>query len=111
MSITKKLAAGVVVLGLALAGCGSQAPQQSAAPAPGGGSGSGEQVTLRFAWWGNDTRNRMTQEIIEAFEAENPDIKVQGEPGEFSGYWDKLATQVAASDAPDVIQMDDKYIA
>lgn len=107
MSITKKLAAGIVVLGLALTGCGA-APGSPAAT--GDNAGSGEQVTLRFAWWGNDTRNRMTQEIIDAFEKANPDIKVQGEPGEFSGYWDKLATQVAANDAPDVIQMDDKYI-
>lgn len=107
MSITKKLAAGVVVLGLALAGCGSPAGQQ-AGPAPTNEAG---QTTIRFAWWGNDTRNRMTNEVIAAFEKANPDIKVSGEPGEWSGYWDKLATQVAANDAPDVIQMDDKYIA
>ena len=104
MSITKKLAAGVVVLGLALAGCG--------APAASGGGTKNEQgqTVIRFAWWGNDTRNKLTNEVIAKFEAANPDIKVQGEPGEWSGYWDKLATQVAASDAPDVIQMDEKYI-
>ena len=27
-----------------------------------------------------------------------------------SGYWDKLATQVASQDAPDVIQMDAAYL-
>lgn len=108
MSITKKLAAGIVVLGLALAGCGSPAPQQGAA---GGSGGSDGPVTIRFAWWGNDTRNRLTTEVIAAFEAANPDIKVTAEPGEWSGYWDKLATQVAGNDEPDVIQMDEKYIA
>ncbi|QIK71081.1 carbohydrate ABC transporter substrate-binding protein [Propioniciclava coleopterorum] len=104
MSITKKLAASVVVLGLALAGCGSPA-------APGQGTQNDKgQTVIRFAWWGNDTRNKLTNEVIAKFEAANPDIKVQGEPGEWSGYWDKLATQVAANDAPDVIQMDEKYI-
>lgn len=105
MSIAKKLAAGVVVLGLALAGCGSPAAQPSAS------SSSNEPVTIRFAWWGNDTRNKLTTEVIAAFEKANPNIKVQGEPGEWSGYWDKLATQVAGNDEPDVIQMDEKYIA
>ena len=103
MSITKKLAAGVVVLGLALAGCGS--------PQSGGTTNGQGQTVIRFTWWGNDTRNKLTNDVIAKFEAANPDIDVQGEPGEWSGYWDKLATQVAANDAPDVIQMDEKYIA
>lgn len=107
MTIRKTIAAGAVVLGLALAGCGAPASQPDAT----GNPASGEEITLRFSWWGNDTRNAMTQEVIAAFEEANPGIKVQGEPGEFSGYWDRLATQVAANDAPDVIQMDDKYIA
>jgi multiple sugar transport system substrate-binding protein len=66
-------------------------------------------VTLRFAWWGGDLRHQMTQEVIEMFEAENPDIDIEGEPGVFDGYFDKLATQVAARDAPDIIQMPDAY--
>ena len=52
----------------------------------------------------------MTQAAIAAFEAENPNIKIKPEYGDWSGYWDKLATQVAANDAPDIIQMDEKYI-
>lgn len=104
MSIASRIAAGVVALGLALTGCSGASPQQTRT------NEQGQQV-VRFAWWGNDTRNRMTSEVIAAFERANPDIKVQAEPGEWSGYWDKLATQVAANDAPDVIQMDDKYIA
>lgn len=102
MSINQKLAASIVVLGLTLAGCGS----------PGGAGTKNDQgqTVIRFAWWGNDTRNKMTNEVIAKFEAVHPDIKIKGEPGEWTGYWDKLATQVAANDAPDVIQMDEKYI-
>ena len=83
----------------------------------GNGSGSGssagadEEVTLRFAWWGSDIRHEATQQAIEAFEAENPNIDVQGEFGEWAGYWDKLATMTAGGDAPDVIQMSDAYMA
>ncbi|WP_216844116.1 ABC transporter substrate-binding protein [Phytoactinopolyspora alkaliphila] len=70
----------------------------------------GGDVTLRFTWWGSDVRHQVTQEMIEAFEAEHPGITVEGEFGEWSGYWDKLATQVAAGDAPDIIQMDELYL-
>lgn len=41
----------------------------------------------------------------------NPTIKVTIENSEWGSYWDKLATTTAANDAPDVIQMDESYIA
>ena len=40
----------------------------------------------------------------------NPDVKIEGQPGEFTSYWDKLATQTAGGTAPDIIQMDMNYI-
>ena len=85
---------------LALSACGGGASPQSA-------DGT---VELRFSWWGSDKRAQLTQAAIAAFEAENPKIKIKPEYGDWSGYWDKLATQVAANDAPDIIQMDEKYI-
>ncbi|WP_328992846.1 extracellular solute-binding protein [Kribbella sp. NBC_01245] len=78
-----------------------------------GGSDSGsdgDQVTLRFSWWGSDARHQATQKAIDAFQASHPNIKIKGEFGEWTGYWDKLATTVAANDAPDIIQMDEKYL-
>lgn len=67
------------------------------------------EVTLRFAWWGNAERAAATQKVIAAFEAKNPKIKVQGEPGDFNGYFDRLATNVAAKDAPDVFTLGGAY--
>ena len=61
--------------------------------------------------WGNDSRLKLTEEAVAAFEQANPGITVQVENSEFSSYWDKLATQTAGNDAPDVIQMDESYIA
>jgi multiple sugar transport system substrate-binding protein len=78
-----------------------------------GGSGPGSDsgpVTLRFAWWGADVRAAYTQKIIDAFHAKNPTITVKAEWVEWSGYWDRMATSVAANDAPDVIQMDASYL-
>lgn len=53
----------------------------------------------------------MTTAAISAFETADPKVKVKPEYGDWSGYWDKLANQTAGNDAPDVVQMDEKYIA
>ena len=72
------------------------------------GSGGGTNLALTF--WGNPTRNKNTQAEIEAYMKANPDMKIAAQPGEFSSYWDKLATQTAGGTAPDIIQMDMAYI-
>ena len=66
-------------------------------------------VEIRFSWWGNASRAELTNKAIQEFEAANPNIKVKPEYGDISGYFDKLATQVAANDAPDVITMGGAY--
>jgi multiple sugar transport system substrate-binding protein len=85
----------------------------AAACAPGSqsGSSSDEGTTLRISTWGNDSRIKLTQQALDAFTAANPDIKVTLENSEWGSYWDKLATSTAANDSPDVIQMDESYIA
>lgn len=85
---------------LAVTSCGSGETAAGTAEDP---------VELRFAWWGNDQRVQDTLAVIEAFEAENPGIKVRGEYSDFGGYWDKIATQVAGGDAPDILTMSGSY--
>lgn len=68
-------------------------------------------VTLRLSTWGNDARLKRTQQAVDAFTVAHPDIAVSIENTEFGSYWDKLATSTAANDSPDVIQMDEAYIA
>lgn len=104
----KALALGIAVPGLAgLAACG---PNASGGGGGGGGSDDGS-ASLRLAWWGNPTRDENTQNVVEAFKEVDDSITIALEPGEWSGYWDKLATQTAGGDTPDIIQMDEKYIA
>ncbi|MBW4093909.1 MAG: ABC transporter substrate-binding protein [Acidobacteria bacterium] len=87
-----------------LSACGtSRSSSSTANPDPSG--------NLRFAWWGNDVRNAYTNKQISAFQSANPKIKVSGEPGVWASYWDKLATQTAGNTMPDVLQMDQQYIA
>ncbi|WP_104110889.1 ABC transporter substrate-binding protein [Arthrobacter sp. BF1] len=87
---------------LLLTGCGATSSPEKEGTAA-------DPVTIRFAWWGNDARAKATFDVIKAFEAENPGIKVKGENTEFSSYWDKMATQVAGGDTPDVLAMSGSY--
>jgi pectin-derived oligosaccharide transport system substrate-binding protein len=97
------LAAAATTMGLA--GC---APGSSGGGSQGGGQGGGTNLAL--AWWGNPTRNKNTQAMIDAYTKANPNVTITGQPGEFGSYWDKLATQTAGGQAPDIIQMDMNYI-
>ncbi|MFC7330523.1 ABC transporter substrate-binding protein [Marinactinospora rubrisoli] len=90
--------AGCCAVALVATGCG------------GGGDGADGEVTLRFSWWGADERHAETQEVIERFEAANPGINVEGEYADWASYWDRLATNVAANDAPDIIQHEERYL-
>ncbi len=67
---------------------------------------SDNQVTLRFSWWGGDERLAATLAVIEQYEELHPGIKIVAEYGSADGYTDKLATQLAAGTAPDIIQVD-----
>ena len=68
-------------------------------------------MTLRVSTWGNDSRLKLTQKAVDAFTAANPNVKVTIENNEWGSYWDKLAVSTAGNNSPDVIQMDESYIA
>ncbi|WP_017472467.1 extracellular solute-binding protein [Amphibacillus jilinensis] len=68
------------------------------------------ETTIRVAWWGNQERHDMTLEAIELFESTYPDISVQPEYTGWDGYWERLNTQAAGSNLPDVIAMDNSYL-
>ncbi|WP_018930379.1 ABC transporter substrate-binding protein [Gracilibacillus lacisalsi] len=68
------------------------------------GASDSEEVTLRVAWWGGQERHDRTLQVIEMYEEENPHVTIEAEYSGFDGYFDKLNTQLAAGNAPDVIQ-------
>lgn len=66
---------------------------------------TGGPAELRMGWWGNDDRAARTQQVIELFQAAYPDIKIVGEPNGGAGdHFQILDTQLAANNAPDIIQ-------
>lgn len=48
--------------------------------------------------------------VIKTYRGLNPDLTVVGESANWGDYWPKLATQIAGRRAPDVIQMDYRYL-
>lgn len=85
------LAAAALAIGLA--GCSSE-PAAEEGP-----------VEIRFTWWGGDARHELTNKALDAFEAANDDITVVRDFGGFDGYLDKITTQYAGGNSPDVIQL------
>ncbi len=75
-----------------------------------GSSGGGGDVTITFAWWGSDSRATITRKAVDLFEQRNSGVKVQTTFSAYAAYWEKLATQTAGGNAPDVITMDTRYL-
>jgi multiple sugar transport system substrate-binding protein len=88
---------GAGLAAAALAGCGSN-------------SGSGGSTTLQMTWWGSTDRHKRTQDALTAFHKRHSNIQVRTQFSGWDGYWEKLATQTAGGNPPDVIQMDISYI-
>lgn len=68
------------------------------------------EVRLRFTWWGNPDRDKRTFAAIDAYQAANPDVRIDGLALGWGDYWPKLATQTVGGNAPDIIQMDYRYL-
>ncbi len=80
------------------------------APAMSRFSAAQQRTRLRMAWWGSTDRARRTQAALEVYQRKNANTQVDTESVGWNDYWTRLATQVAGGNAPDVIQMDYRYI-
>lgn len=100
------LAAGAA---LVLAGCAGGNGGES----PEGGAPTldpNEEVTLDLAFWGNDVRADLYNQVIDAFEEEYPNITVNSTFLAFPEFWEKRQTEAAGGNLPDVMQFDYSYL-
>lgn len=65
--------------------------------------------TLRFMWWGSDTRAKITTEVIEMYEALTG-LKIEYEYYDGGSYWTQFQAKMAANDLPDVFQMGNNWL-
>lgn len=99
----------ILALGLSAAailfsvtGCGSGADMNLIEEA--------EQTELTFTWWGTDARHAYTINAIKEFEKQNPDIKVNLEYSEFTGFKNKMGVKMAAHTEADVMQLNYSWV-
>jgi len=79
---------------------GGTATPTPATPAP------ASNYDLVLAWWGNPTRNQMTEDAVALFESDNPNVSFELQTVGWGDYWTMLATRAIGNDLPDIIQMD-----
>ncbi|WP_158088677.1 ABC transporter substrate-binding protein [Thermoactinospora rubra] len=91
----------VALLAAAVTACGSGDDGESA----------GGKTKITFSYWGSDARQKLTEEAIKKFEQKNPAIDVEGDFSDWDSYYEKLATKVAAGDAPDVMTIEIRGLA
>jgi multiple sugar transport system substrate-binding protein len=90
----------VSVLILSIASCGAGKPNPNA------------PVKLRISWFGAKVRNEATIKAIDAYTAKHPNVTFDPEfTGSNPEYIDKLTTQSAAKNMPDIIIMDNAWLA
>jgi multiple sugar transport system substrate-binding protein len=70
----------------------------------------GSKIILRVGTGDSGEGLNPHQEIIAEFEKQNPDILVQLEAVSGNDYYTRLLTQIAAGDAPDIIQIGDDAV-
>ena len=68
-----------------------------------------EGANLRLIFWGGQARADRTYKVTDLYTQANGG-EIQGEFLAWNDYWPKLATQTAGGNAPDIIQMDYRYI-
>jgi multiple sugar transport system substrate-binding protein len=62
--------------------------------------------SITYAIWGDPAELSNQIALVEAFEAEHPDIDVEVTVSDWDAYWTGLQTSIAGGDAPDVFAMD-----
>lgn len=72
-------------------------------------SAQAQQASLRLTFWGGQDRANRTYAVVDKFTQETG-TAIDGEFIAWDDYWTRLATQVSGGGAPDVLQMDYRYI-
>lgn len=108
MRLKKAIALGLsLVMALSLSACGDSSKKSDDASS---NKGSDENVTIKFSWWGGDTRHEATMAAIDAFEKKYPNIKVETQYGAWDGWEDSMATSFSTGTAPDINQINWNWI-
>jgi multiple sugar transport system substrate-binding protein len=103
LSRRKFLGVGAAVAGLVVANKPA-ARLAGAASSTRGLSDSTKAIRLDFAWWGDTVLNSQTFAVLRQYHKLHPSVTINGIAASYSAYYDKLLTEIAGGDAPDIQQ-------
>ncbi|MEV0215286.1 extracellular solute-binding protein [Micromonospora sp. ALFpr18c] len=67
-------------------------------------------VELSVFWWGSAKRAELTEKALRLYSDRNPQVTFRVTWQGIDGYYDRLATQAAGGNVPDLIQLDDSML-
>ncbi|MFI1193307.1 ABC transporter substrate-binding protein [Micromonospora sp. NPDC020750] len=67
-------------------------------------------IELSVFWYGSTKRAELTEKALRLYSARNPRVSFRVTWQGFDGYYDRLATQAAGGNVPDLIQVDDTVL-
>lgn len=76
-----------------------------------GADDEGGDSRLRMTWWGTPERHKRTREALKIIQRKNQGFSVNAQYTGFQGYFDRLATQTAGGNAPDLFGMTTIFVA
>jgi oligogalacturonide transport system substrate-binding protein len=124
-NLKKFLSLGIAAaMTLSLAACGGAASSSqgaapadastAAAPAANVGTiendGNYDECTIKFSWWGGDSRHAATQEAVKKFMEKYPGITVEVNFGAWSDWEAARALEFQSGTAADVNQINQSWI-
>lgn len=65
---------------------------------------------LEIWWWGNQTRNKITQQVLKMYSQKHSEVDFSVQFSVWSDYWNKLSASAAGHTLPDIVQMDYRYL-
>lgn len=69
-----------------------------------------DRVQLSVFWWGAERRAELTEQALNLYTERHPNVTFRVTWQGNTGYYDRLSTEAASGNAPDMFQIDDNYL-
>ncbi|MBY0162722.1 sugar ABC transporter substrate-binding protein [Cytobacillus firmus] len=101
----------LLLISIIVSGCGNASDGKTGTASPGTGGGEEDKkVEILLGYYSSDSSDAKMKELIEQFEEKHPNITVKTQSAPYGQFYQKLDTQIAAGQAPDVWLSDGVYV-
>ncbi|RAR41799.1 sugar ABC transporter substrate-binding protein [Paenibacillus sp. MDMC362] len=100
----------LLLISVMVSGCGNADDGKTGTATPGTGGDEGKKVEILLGYYSSDSSDAKMKELIEQFEKQHPNITVKTQSAPYGQFYQKLDTQIAAGQAPDVWLSDGVYV-